>query len=256
MGQSHFNFALLRVTVIQLLRSIGFDRCAPSLVDILADIYIRHLQLLASECMMLAENSEREEIEIQDITQGLQNIGMIKPTNLLDIYDQYEGTNKSADNFLLWVVGSIPENSRIVSKPTPEMSNTKKNKPNPVIPEYINALNSSNAAESTIDSMSKDTLNSQSQIQQQQQPEELDEDWLKFLMKKQSKIGHEEKFKHTVLNTTSNNTISDYNVVGPAHEELERKLPFNTKYDDELSDDEFIDNGHSTSRLHSADYNY
>ncbi|CAM9023637.1 unnamed protein product [Wickerhamomyces anomalus] len=105
---------------------------------------------------------------------------MIKPTNILDIYDQYEGPNKGAENFLLWVVGSIPENSRVVSKPTPEMLNTNKVKSNPVIPEYINALNNRQDP----DEINGDALrNDQQRQQQQQQDEILDDDWLKFLMK-------------------------------------------------------------------------
>lgn len=230
-----------------MLRSIGFDRCPPTLIDILTDIYIRHLQLLASECISLADLQGRREIKIQDITQSLENIGMIKPTNILDIYDQYEGPNKGAENFLLWVVGSIPENSRVVSKPTPEMLNTNKVKSNPVIPEYINALNNRQDP----DEINGDALrNDQQRQQQQQQDEILDDDWLKFLMKKQSKIGHEERFKNTILNTQTSNSHSDYTVVGPRNEKLEEKLPYNIRYEED-DEDEDINIG---SRQQSVEY--
>lgn len=229
------------------MRSIGFDRCAPSLVDILTDIYIRHLQLLALECITLADSSGRRDIEIQDITQALQNIGMIKPTNLLDIYDQYEGSNKSAETFLLWVVGNVPENSRVVSKPSVEMLSSNKAKPNPVIPEYINALHNNQST----DGINGDALRDVQQKQQQQQQDEaMDEDWLKFLMKKQSKIGHEERFKNTILNTQGSSSTSDYTVVGPPNEKLEEKLPYNVRYEEDDSDEEL--NPEPSSRQRSV----
>lgn len=199
---------------------------------------------------MLADTSGRQDIEIQDITQALQNIGMIKPTNILDVFDQYAGENKGAESFLLWVVGNVPENSRIVSKPTPEMLNTNKLKPNPVIPEYINALNNNQDG----DNIKGDALRRDQQKEQQKQAEEmLDEDWLKFLMKKQSKIGHEERFKNTILNTQNSNAYSDFKVVGPINEKLEEKLPYNIRHDEDSDSDDGYDE-RSSSRQQSMSY--
>lgn len=175
---------------------------------------------------------------------------MIKPTNILDVFDQYAGENKGAESFLLWVVGNVPENSRIVSKPTPEMLNTNKLKPNPVIPEYINALNNNQDGDNTKgDTMRRDQLREQ----QQQAEEMLDEDWLKFLMKKQSKIGHEERFKNTILNTQNSNAHSDFKVVGPANEILEDKLPYNIRKEEDSDSDDDQDE-YSSSRQQSMSY--
>lgn len=202
--------------------------------------------------MILADSQGRREIEIQDITQALENVGMLKPTNILDIYDQYDGTNKSAESFLLWVVGNVPENSRIVSKPTPEMLNTNKMKPNPVIPEYISALNNRQPT----DGINGDALRKEQQNQQQQQQDEiLDDDWLKFLMKKQSKIGHEERFKNTILNTQSSNSHSDYTVVGPKNDKLQEKLPYNIRRHDEYDDEDEFSSRQQTAE-YSTDNNY
>lgn len=230
MTSATFNFEVLRVTVAQILRGIGFDRCAPSLIDILTDLYIRHLQLLAEEADSLAHAAGEPEIRIQDITQALQNVGMLKPTNVLDVYDEYDGTNKGCDNFLLWVVGSVPENARTVARPTAEMLDSNKLKPSPVIPEYINTLKNNHvtAGEGELDGATAapvpSSVGPEHARAESEQP--IEEDWLKFVMRKQTKLGHEDRFKNTVLNTVSLNSHSDHLVHGPTPEHLLSKLPY------------------------------
>jgi transcription initiation factor TFIID subunit 3 len=171
-------------------------------VDIIADIYIRHLVLLTSEVQSLAHSCNRSHVEIQDITQALVNVGMLKPVDILDVYEQYDTENRAAQNFLLWVVGHVPENARSVSKVNPEMLEGNKPKSQPVIPEY-----------------------SQS-VQLRPETPEVEEDWLKFLMKKGKKLNFEDAFRNTILNP-SVVPKSDIVIAGPTPEEIADKLPYN-----------------------------
>lgn len=236
MTEMPFN-SLLRVSILQILRSIGFDKAPPQAIDVLTDLYIRHLQLLTSETLLLSNARGSDEIEIQDITQALINLGMLKPSDLLDVYEQHEnyecnlndsknqripniGGIKGAKQFLLWVVGNVPDRARTVSKPTIDMINGVHNlngqiKNQPVIPEYINALNN---VENEI-------------VHEPEQEVNIEEDWLKYLMKKSSKLGTVEgKFKNTLLMDGTLN--SDYLVSGPTVDEsIESKLPYNQRDD-------------------------
>lgn len=235
--------ALLRVTILQLLRATGFDKAPPQAIDILTDVYIRHLQLLTTEALQLAalRNGGDATLDVQDITQALVNVGMLKPSNVLDVYEQYDdygsehhttGGNKGAKEFLLWVVGNIPERARTASRPaTAEVENGAEKKVSSVIPEYMNALeglSADNTREGTRAGGGGQSSSSAAAAQDyQQQQEQEQEDWLLYVMKKSSKLGMTEaKFKNTVLR--DGNTRSDFKVVGPeVVDQLEDKLPYN-----------------------------
>lgn len=171
-------------------------------MDIVADLYIRHLLLLASEVQSLAHCCGRDSIEIQDITQGLVDVGMLKPVDILDCYEQHDTANKAANNFLLWVVGHVPENARNVSKVNAAMLENRKGLS--VIPEY-----------------------SQAKLE----TPEVDEDWLQFLMRR-GKKPNEETFKNSLLNP-GYLPKSDATVSGAAPPELSEKLPGANSYKNE-----------------------
>lgn len=89
-----FYFALLRVSMLQLLKSIGFDKAKPSTVDIFTDLYIKWLELMLKEINKLSmarqstETDDNNNIALQDIVQAMINLGQIKPVDILDIYDE------------------------------------------------------------------------------------------------------------------------------------------------------------------------
>ncbi|CAL9734375.1 transcription initiation factor TFIID subunit 3 [Monosporozyma servazzii] len=89
-----FYFSLLRVSMLQLLKSIGFDKSKPSTVDIFTDLYVKWLELMLKDVNKLAmarqsgETDDNNNIALQDITQAMINLGQIKPVDLLDIYDE------------------------------------------------------------------------------------------------------------------------------------------------------------------------
>lgn len=89
-----FYFSLLRVSMLQLLKSIGFDKSKPSTVDIFTDLYVKWLELMLKDVSKLAmarqssETDDNNNIALQDIAQVMINLGQIKPVDLLDIYDE------------------------------------------------------------------------------------------------------------------------------------------------------------------------
>lgn len=178
-------------------------------------MYVRYLLLLTSEVQSLAQQAQKPSIEIQDITQALINVGMLKPVDILDVYEQYDTSNRAAQDFLLWCVGHVPENARNVSKVNLEMMASGKPKmAHSAIPEYN--------AQMLQSSQSQVSLNP---LKSQEFEPQVEEDWLTFLMKRGKK---QESFRSTTL-IRNHLPKSDYYVSGPTPDELVDKLPYNQK---------------------------
>lgn len=144
---SDFYFGLLRVSMIQLLKSHGFDRAKPTTVDIITDLYIKYLRLLTAEIIKSAQARVDwdDTIALQDLTLGLQNLGIIKPVDLLDVYDENPNlvSDQGMRKFKDWCVNDRqPVDARKVALPSGNLlrSNSKGSKPASLIPEYINQL--------------------------------------------------------------------------------------------------------------------
>lgn len=142
-----FYFGLLRISMIQLLKSQGFDRARPSTVDVITDLYMRYLGLLTGEIMKLAESrcDLDNTVSLQDITLAFQNLGIIKPVDMLDVYDENPElpSDKGIKKFKEWCLNDMqPRESRMVALPTADLLKTKPktSKPLSLIPEYINQL--------------------------------------------------------------------------------------------------------------------
>ncbi|BAO40353.1 transcription initiation factor TFIID subunit 3 [Kluyveromyces marxianus] len=143
-----FYFSLLRISMIQLLRAHGFDKAKSSTIDLFTDLYIRYLELAIHEIRKLAldRGDLDEEVALQDITQGLLNIGAFKPTNLLDTYDEHPFApgDEGMQKFKRWLLEDpATTEARVICTPTPDLlkMSEKSNKPLTMIPEYINQLN-------------------------------------------------------------------------------------------------------------------
>lgn len=144
---SDFYFGLLRVSMIQLLKSHGFDRAKASTVDIVTDLYIKYLTLLTSEILKSAQSRVDldDTIALQDLTLGLQNLGVIKPFDSLDVYDENPNlvSDQGMRKFKEWCVNdSQPADARKVALPSGSLlrTNYKGSKLPSLIPEYINQL--------------------------------------------------------------------------------------------------------------------
>ncbi|KAH3680507.1 hypothetical protein WICMUC_000295 [Wickerhamomyces mucosus] len=251
MGNSDFNFALLRITIIQILRSIGVDRCSPHILDIFTDLYIRHLQLLSQELISLLSVTGRKEIEIQDITQSLINLKLLNPVKILDIFETYPQENiniknSKAEMFLYWVIGNIPENSRIVAKI--DRSNLNKDiSKKPVIKEYLNQKFNDN--DKNIDKL-KDHNNDVNDNFD-------DETWLNYLMQKNSKFETSlDKFKNTIL---AENNVKQINLqeldIDYISEHIIEKIPNGNGIDEiQLSYENNINNYNNNYNNDHNDY--
>ena len=96
-----FFFGLLKISVLQLLKAQGFDKARPSTIDIVTDLYIKFLELLISEIkkLILARCSKGgitdvnfdvdvDTVALQDITQAFVNLKIVRPVDVLDVYDE------------------------------------------------------------------------------------------------------------------------------------------------------------------------
>lgn len=98
-----FHFALLRVSILQILKSIGFDRASNRAVEIITDIYIRQLGLLLDECKKLALSASRDDVELQDVVQAMIDIGVIMPARVNDPFDFGTENYLGMRNFVKWL---------------------------------------------------------------------------------------------------------------------------------------------------------
>lgn len=143
-----FYFGLMRVSMLQLLKAQGFDKSKPSTVNMVTDLYIRFLELLTGEIIKLANarQDQNDYIALQDITLAFQNLGLIKPVDILDVYDENSElpSDLGLQNFKDWCLNNTQrQDEYMVSLPTTdllEMSGKTSKQPLSLIPEYINQL--------------------------------------------------------------------------------------------------------------------
>ncbi|QLL31727.1 hypothetical protein HG536_0B05930 [Torulaspora globosa] len=252
---SDFYFGLLRVSMIQLLKSHGFDRAKPSTIDIITDLYIRYLRVLTSEIIKSAQSrlDWDDTLALQDLTLGLQNLGIIKPVDVLDVYDENpnlvsdEGMRKLKE----WCVRDRqPADARKVALPSGSLlrSNSKGSKPPSLIPEYINQLQHGGQGAGDTNGNEEDKL-----VEELINNGDVD-DWIRLVLSRQ-RINHAKRatgkepqtlddlssvpgFKHSVLNANNisasgNQTVPDCALANSGEEasiarkgtELLQKLP-------------------------------
>lgn len=220
--ESSFFFALLRISIAQIIKAAGFDRCEPSILNTLTEIYIQHLKLVVSKSLKYCEQRTNSiNLEIQDVTQALLHIGFIKPDSFESILDtQYisrlkncpdEDANvhkdyntKSADAFENWV-----EHSEIfaTSKKLSEV-------PHDAIKALIEKRKIDDSNETDQDKKKRKLREKQQYYNQfkssfphdsANEDEDLDEakdvqiSWLGYLAEKEIRLGQGFKFLHTAL---------------------------------------------------------
>lgn len=157
-----FFYSLLRISMLQLLKAQGFDRAKPSTVDTITDLYVKFLDLLTKEIMKLAQArcDQDDIIALQDITQAFQNLGIVKPNDILDVYDENPELpgDQGLQNFKDWCLNnSLAKDARKVALPTIDLlklenaigsgntangnnASSKTGKSSTAIPEYISQL--------------------------------------------------------------------------------------------------------------------
>lgn len=216
------HFALLRISMAQILKAAGFDRCKMSVLNVLTDIYVHFFKLLTSQTLELAKHRTlSDKVQIQDITQAMLNIGFLKPSSFesyLDPHDipkyQYypdKSSNmhknyntKSVESFYDWLrysdifraskkVSKVPKSMvrNLIEKrqvdDSSESSQDKKKRKLKAKQEYYNHFKY-NSAETPREDMGEHNFDGEDQIT-----------WLDYLIEKDLKLGHDLKFLNTSL---------------------------------------------------------
>ncbi|CAI5755597.1 unnamed protein product [Candida verbasci] len=208
-----FYFSLLRISIAQILKANGFDKCKPSIVNILTDIYLNFFNSLAAEAVKCSNlRNQSNDMEIQDVTQTLINIGFLKVNNITSIYDmnfnESKYNTKGVESFKNWVtksdtfktekmlnqvpeslIKSLIEKRKLTPMESSEEILMKKRQKHKERQEYYNSLKLNN-------------VDTQKFLQQ----EEEDEDeitfqdklnWFNYLIEKDLKLGHDLKYLNT-----------------------------------------------------------
>jgi transcription initiation factor TFIID subunit 3 len=79
MSDPDLNFALLRITASQALRSAGITSTRPSVLDAVTDLLSRYLVLLGSTTRAIAERSNRSQAELCDVRMAMEDVGLLRP---------------------------------------------------------------------------------------------------------------------------------------------------------------------------------
>ncbi|CEP63564.1 Taf3p LALA0_S08e05468g [Lachancea lanzarotensis] len=185
-SNKEFFFSVLRISMLQLLKSQGFDKAPPTIVNAFTDLYVRFLQLLTLEVMKLSQSrmDEYEDIALQDLSQALVNVGLLKPMNVLDVYDENPEllSDLGMQRFKNWCLHSaMPSEARAVATPTPDLLRPREgtSKPLSMIPEYINQLDKTTRKSQPANDLRKEEL-----VEQMMKSGDLD-NWIHFLIRDQ-----------------------------------------------------------------------
>lgn len=117
-NERDFNSGVLRIAIIQILRSVGFYRTSNRLVDILCDLYIRFFQLLLEKTQRNNQlRAPEDDISVQDLALAIEDLGLVRPSNPLDPYDLDPVNDTYNQLWKDWIFGDYPELSRETSKP-------------------------------------------------------------------------------------------------------------------------------------------
>lgn len=219
-----FHFALLRISVAQILKASGFDKCKPSILNILTDIYIQYFKLLLSKTLKFSnQRTNCNDIGIQDITQAMLDIGLINPSSFesyLDAFDILKHHNypdrssnihknyntKSVTSFHDWLKYS---DSFVTSHQLSEV-------PREFIKNLMDKRKIDDSAETDQDKKKRKLrekqeyynhfkTNSSKNLHREEDEEDLTKQdqlsWLNYLAEKDLKLGHDLKFLNSSLET-------------------------------------------------------
>lgn len=207
---SDFYFALTRISVAQLLRVAGIERCPPSVLDTITDLYIRHLDLLAQETMQLAHHGGRADAIVTDVAQAMATTHVIKPVVLLDPNDIDPQGDQGMQDFVKWAKGSGPAEARRISR-------VANNAGGPVAPAAAIPATYGITAKKQEDAAPVEEV-----------------EWLQGLINKQTKMVGPARFKDTVLGPGCEDKLDLKIAGGPSMEEF---FGERVAYDDGLANE-------------------
>lgn len=102
-----FYHALLRPTVLQVLRATGYYACKPATLDTLTDLAARYLEILAEKTAAHAViNDTAESPTVVDVRMALQDVAAILPERCI-AEQEYVGVEdmRGMEEFLAWFGG-------------------------------------------------------------------------------------------------------------------------------------------------------
>lgn len=250
-----FYFALLRISILQLLKAQGFDRARPSLVDVMTDLYTKFLNLLASEVSSIAQSrcDQDDTVALQDITLALENLGIVKPTDVLDVYDENPelSSSRGMEKFKEWCGSAQLHDARITALPTVELLQNEEKESNPLsaIPDYLNQLQQNKGVKQKLETKNKKTELIEDLINNNG----LD-DWIKLVVARQRINLIERASKKDSQNVVALPHIGGYKSSLLSHQHHstinnEDRLPSTMTPRDEDALTEIRENPHVTSKL-------
>lgn len=195
---SDFYFALARISVAQLLRVAGIEKCPPSVLDTITDLYIRHLDLVATEAMQLAHHGGRSDAIVTDVAQAMASTHVIKPVVLLDPFDVDPQGNQGMQEFVKWAKGPGPAEARRISRV---------------------ANNAGGTSQTAAGGLAPATYGITAKKQEDSTPQE-EVEWLQGLINRQTKMVGPARFKDTVLDPSSEDKLDLKMAGGPSIEEF------------------------------------
>ncbi|KAK7738510.1 hypothetical protein SLS53_006029 [Cytospora paraplurivora] len=115
--------ALMRPSVIQILRATGFHSARPAVVDSLTDLAARYLEILCEETARHASANTGEwdytgtvTPTIVDIRLALQDVGAFLPERDFEEQDFMEKEDtRGVEEFIAWAMGPRNENIRRIA---------------------------------------------------------------------------------------------------------------------------------------------
>lgn len=220
--EENFYFALLRISVAQILKASGFDKCKPLVLNAVTSLYIKYLEKLLSKSKKFAQirSNCANEIQAQDLTQALLDIQLIKPLSLESILDprdnpvepEQEFNTKSLESFVKWLQFSDNYNTskRLSEVPvglihnlaekrkvdnTTETDQERKKRRLRERQEYYNQIKhgeeQGQVLDRLVDDLDDDEITSNDKLL-----------WLAYLAEKDLKLGHNFKFASTTISDT------------------------------------------------------
>ncbi|CAN3504139.1 hypothetical protein DICA1_F18228 [Diutina catenulata] len=208
--EESFHLGLLRVSIAQILKSCGFDKCKPSTLQVVTDLYVQYFTLLAREAVKCAQLRLRSNsVELPDVTQSLILAGAIKGSSILgadpvpQTRDNYGYNTKSLSSFVDWVKYSegfrvsralnevpLPLLTNLIEKrkldlDDIETDSERKKRKYQERQEFYNSLKLTGADDGLEDD---DLITEKDRLP-----------WVNYLIEKDLRLGHDLKFVHTPL---------------------------------------------------------
>lgn len=215
-----FYYAVLRISIAQLLKAQGFDKCKPLTLNTITDIYIKHLELVLNSALKFGHARTRSTnvLEAPDLLRALLDVQLIKPLtgdSILEVTDapnepETEYNVKSLESFVKWLQfsDSFSLSKRLSDVPSSQLRNLmekrkidtlsetdqeKKKRRLRERQEYYNQLKlGENPANTQFSGIGDD-------LEEAEVTENDKLSWLAYLAEKDVKLGHNLQYVNTVL---------------------------------------------------------